>query len=139
MVITEENIDGWVAAYLQGFIQGLDVLKIFGYLVKSGKIKNCNDSMKYKADTFISRSLLSLEGVVNTKKFKELVSRGEMKGLTKKDIEQHMADLLPMIVTEVMLNSDRDNLGLPAMVKLIEAKIEQSEERFVKMFEQKKC
>lgn len=54
--------------------------------------------------------------------------------LTKFDVKQHIAELTPMIVTEVMLNSDRDNLGLPAMVKLIEAKLCQSEERFIRIF-----
>ena len=53
--------------------------------------------------------------------------------LTLGDKQQHRHDLIPLIVTEVMRN-DKGELSPLAMLKLIQAKVNQSTRRFEKMF-----
>ena len=53
--------------------------------------------------------------------------------LTLGDKQQHRYDLIPLIVTEVMRN-DRGDLSPLAMLKLIQAKVNQSSQRFEKIF-----
>lgn len=53
--------------------------------------------------------------------------------LTLGDKQQHRHDLIPLIVTEVMRN-DKGDLSPLAMLKLIQAKVNQSMQRFENMF-----
>ena len=53
--------------------------------------------------------------------------------LTLGDKQQHRHDLIPLIVTEVMRN-DRGELSPLAMLKLIQAKVNQSTRRFENIF-----
>lgn len=53
--------------------------------------------------------------------------------LTLDDKQQHRHDLIPLIVTELMRN-DKGELSPLAMLKLIQAKVNQSMQRFEKIF-----
>ena len=53
--------------------------------------------------------------------------------LTLGDKQQHRQDIIPLTVTEVMRN-DKGDLSPLAMLKLIQAKVNQCSQRFEKMF-----
>ncbi|KKK99326.1 hypothetical protein LCGC14_2633840 [marine sediment metagenome] len=53
--------------------------------------------------------------------------------LSAGDRQQHKRDLIPLIVTEV-LRKDKGDLSPLAMLKLIQAKVNQSTRRFEKIF-----
>ena len=53
--------------------------------------------------------------------------------LTLGDKQQHRHDLIPLVVTEVMRN-DKGDLSPLAMLKLIQAKVNQSTRRFENIF-----
>lgn len=75
MVITNENISGWIDALSQGFLQGLEVLELYGYLVRTDKIVTCDCKMRRSAEVFIKHGLLSETGVVSLEAFRSLVNR----------------------------------------------------------------
>lgn len=58
--------------------------------------------------------------------------------LTLQDKLKHRCIITPLLVTEVMLNSNRNDLSPLAMVKLIKARMDQCDKRWEKTFGDKK-
>ncbi|MHA1409234.1 MAG: hypothetical protein ACTSQY_02740 [Candidatus Odinarchaeia archaeon] len=77
MDIDSNNIQGWIDAVQRHAVSGLDLLRIYGYLIRTERIAMCPFKMKQTAIVFVEHGLISPEGEVNIKAFRQLIVRPE--------------------------------------------------------------